>query len=189
MLFKCYETRKYVDFHMEGIIYDVSTLYNGLVSEITLQLNIDVNISIIEIKYIVSDMCLLVSIHNDVGVRVLLDPKKANLDFFTKYLLCISLKDFEMYNEDSGVVTDRRHSEVSLTQTNIDLYSNNFIRLIGVILDGDVDENSEEDNDVISDHSNLIVAENLVYKNRKILKEVMRHVGLVEKNEFLCIAL
>ena len=48
-------------------------------------------------------MCPPVSIHNDVGVRVFLDQKKVNLDFFTKYPLCISLKDFEMYNQDSEV--------------------------------------------------------------------------------------
>ena len=51
-------------------------------------------------------------------------------------------------------------------------------------LDGDVDENSEEDNDVISDHSNLFVAKNQIYNNKETLKEVMRHVGLVEKFSF-----
>ena len=69
---------------MEGIIYDVSTLYIGLVSEIISQLNIDVNISAIEIKYIVSDMCPPIGIHNNVGVRIFLDQKKVNLDFFFK---------------------------------------------------------------------------------------------------------
>ena len=61
---------------MEGIIYDVSILYSGLVSAITSQLNINVNISAIEIKYIVSDMCPPVSIHNDVGMRVFLVKRK-----------------------------------------------------------------------------------------------------------------
>lgn len=121
MLFLCYKTGKYVDFQIEGIIYDASTLYSGLVSEILSQLNIDVDISAIQIKYIVNDMCLPVSIHNDVGVRVFLDQKKVNLDFFTKYPLCIFLKDFEMYNQDFGVVIDRIYSEVSLTQSNVDL--------------------------------------------------------------------
>ena len=50
--------------------------------------------------------------------------------------------------------------------------------------DGDVDENSEGDNDAISDHSNLFVAENQIYNNRETLMEVMRHVGLVEKFSF-----
>jgi len=77
------ETGKYVDFQMEGIIYEYSSLYSGLVSAITSQLMIDANIHNIEIKYIVSDRCPPVSIHNDVGVRVFLDQKKANVDFFT----------------------------------------------------------------------------------------------------------
>ena len=51
-------------------------------------------------------------------------------------------------------------------------------------LDGVVDENSEGDNDVISDHSNLFVAKNQIYNNKETLKEVMRHVGHVEKFNF-----
>ena len=51
-------------------------------------------------------------------------------------------------------------------------------------LDGDVDENSKGDDDVISDHSILFVVENQIYNNRETLKEVMRHVGLVEKFNF-----
>ncbi|KAK4719235.1 hypothetical protein R3W88_017573 [Solanum pinnatisectum] len=89
---------------MEGIIYESSSLYSGLVSAIKLQLMIDVNINDIEIKYIVSDQCPPVSIHNDVGVRVFLDKKKANVDFFTKYPLCITLKNIPMENQDSVIV-------------------------------------------------------------------------------------
>ena len=129
----------------------MSTLYSGLDSEIILQHNIDVNISAIEIKYIVSYMCPLVSIHNDVGVRIYLYQKKVNLDFFTKYSLCISLKDCEMYNQGIGVVTNRINSEVSLTQADVDLYSNNAIRLVGMNLDGVVHENNDGDNNVICD--------------------------------------
>ena len=99
----------------------MSTLYSGLVSAIISQLNIDVNRSAIEIKYIVSDMCPPISIHNDVGVMVFLDQKKVNLNFFANYPLCISLKHYEKYNQDSGVITDRIHSEDSLTQPKVDL--------------------------------------------------------------------
>ena len=89
-----------------------------------------------------------------------------------------------MYNQGPGVVTNRINSEVSLTQTNVDLYSNNIIRLVGMNLDGVVDENNEGDTDVICDHSNLFVAENQIHNNRETLKEVMRHVGLIEKFNF-----
>nr|XP_010319919.2 uncharacterized protein LOC101244949 [Solanum lycopersicum] len=51
-------------------------------------------------------------------------------------------------------------------------------------LDGVVNDNSEVDNDIICDHSNLFVAENQIYNNKETLKEVMRHVGLVEKFSF-----
>ncbi|KAK4724829.1 hypothetical protein R3W88_027608 [Solanum pinnatisectum] len=146
---------------------------------------IDVNINDIEIKYIVSDRCPPVSIHNDVGVRVFLDQKKANVDFFTKYSLCITLKNIAMDNQDSVVVVDRRLSDVSRTLTNFDLYSNNSIRLIGMNLDGVVDENTDEGNGIISDLSNLFIAENQIYKDKETLMEVMRHYGVVEKFSFL----
>ncbi|KAK4710314.1 hypothetical protein R3W88_004827 [Solanum pinnatisectum] len=98
---------------MEGIIYESSSLYSCLVSAITSQLKIDVNINDREIKYIVSDRCPPVSIHNDVSVQIFLDQKKANVDFFTKYSLCITLKNTTMDNQDSVVVVDWRHSDVS----------------------------------------------------------------------------
>ncbi|XP_049387280.1 uncharacterized protein LOC125851550 [Solanum stenotomum] len=170
---------------MEGIIYEYSSLYSGLVSAITSQLMIDANIHNIEIKYIVSDICPPVGIHNDVGVRVFLDQKKYNVDFFTKYPLCITLKNIAIDNQDSVVVVDRRHSDVSRTLTNFDLYSSNSIRLIGVNLDGVVDENTDEGNGVISDLYNLFIAENQIYNDKEALLEVMRHYGVVEKFKFL----
>ena len=66
----------------------------------------------------------------------------------------------------------------------VDLYSNNSIRLIGMNLKGVINENNEGGNDIISDHSNLFVAEDQVYNNKETLKEVMRHVELVEKFSF-----
>ena len=69
---------------MEGILYDTSTLYTGLVNAIVTQLNIEENLNSVEIKYIVSEMCPPIKIHNDVGVKVYLDQMKVNLDFFYK---------------------------------------------------------------------------------------------------------
>ena len=51
-------------------------------------------------------------------------------------------------------------------------------------LEGVINENNEGGDDIISDHSNLFVAEDQVYNNKETLKEVMRHVGLVEKFSF-----
>ncbi|KAK4734139.1 hypothetical protein R3W88_008400 [Solanum pinnatisectum] len=133
---------------MERIIYESSSLYSGLVSVKTSQLRMDVNINDIEIKYIVSDRCPPVSIHNDLGVWVFLDQKKANVDFFTKYPLCITLKNIAMNNQDSVVVVDMRLSNVSKQLTNLDLYSNNSIRLVGMNSGEVVDENNDEGNEV-----------------------------------------
>lgn len=157
---------------MEGVLYDSSSLYSGLVSMITSQLLIDTTINDLEIKYLVDDRCPLVRIHNDVGVRVFLDQKKVNLDFFTKYPLCITLKNITMDNPHSLVVVNRRVSDVAITSTNFDLYSNNAIRLVVVNLDEVVDESTDEDNGLINDVSNLFIDENQVYKDKETLMEV-----------------
>ncbi|KAH0734668.1 hypothetical protein KY285_010375, partial [Solanum tuberosum] len=77
-------------------------------------------------------------------------------------------------NQDSVVVVDRRHSDVSRTLTNFDLYSSNSIRLIGVNLDGVVDENTDEGNGVISDLSNIFIAENQIYNDKDTLMELFK---------------
>ena len=61
------------------------------------------------------------------------------------------MKDYEIYNQGPVVITDRINSEVSLTQADVDLYSNNAIRLVGMNLDGVVHENNDGDNNVICD--------------------------------------
>lgn len=68
-------------------------LYNGLVNSIVLQLHFDITIDKIEIKYIINDRCLPMCIRNDVGVRVYLDQKKIDVDFFIKHPLYITLKN------------------------------------------------------------------------------------------------
>lgn len=45
--------------------------------------------------------------------------------------------------------------------------------------------NNDEGNEVISDLSNLFIAENLFYKVRETLIEVMRHYEIVENFRFL----
>ena len=130
-------------------------------------------------------MCPPITIHNDVGVNVFLDQKKVNLDFFLKYPLCISLVDHQMHNEGHSVInTNIINCDVRLTNIYVDLYSNNSIHLIQMNLEGVIKENNEGGDDIISDHSNLFVAEDQVYNDKETLKEVMRHVGLVEKFSF-----
>ncbi|KAK6792028.1 hypothetical protein RDI58_011109 [Solanum bulbocastanum] len=90
-----------------------------------------------------------------------------------------------MDNQDSVVIMNRRHSDVSRPLTNFDLHSNNSIRLIGMNLGGVVDENNDEGNEVINDLSNLFIDENQIYKDKRTLMEVMRHYGVIEKFRFL----
>ena len=91
----------------------------------------------------------------------------------------------EIHNEGHSVInTDIINCDVRLTNNYVDLYSNNYIRLIGMNLEGVINENNEGGDDVISDHSNLFVAEDQVYNNKETLKEVMRHIGLVKKFSF-----
>ncbi|KAK6787341.1 hypothetical protein RDI58_015866 [Solanum bulbocastanum] len=90
-----------------------------------------------------------------------------------------------MDNQDSIVVVDRRHFDVNRPLTNFDLYSNNSIRLVGMNLGGLVDENTDEGNGIISDLSNLVIAENQIYKDKGTLMKVMQHYGVVKKFRFL----
>ncbi|KAK6780355.1 hypothetical protein RDI58_022539 [Solanum bulbocastanum] len=89
-----------------------------------------------------------------------------------------------MDNQDSVVGVDRRHFDVNRPLTNLDLYSYNSIRLVGMNSGVVVDENNDEGNEVISDLSNLFIAENQIYKDKGTLMEVMRHYGVVEKFRF-----
>ncbi|KAK6802757.1 hypothetical protein RDI58_000540 [Solanum bulbocastanum] len=54
-----------------------------------------------------------------------------------------------MDNQESIVVVDKRHFDVSRPLTNLDLYSNNSIRLVGMNSGGVVDESNDEGNEVI----------------------------------------
>ncbi|KAH0748101.1 hypothetical protein KY290_027333 [Solanum tuberosum] len=82
-----------------------------------------------------------------------------------------------MDNPDSLVVVNRRVSDVDRTSTNFDLYSNNSIRLVGVNLDGVVDEST--DNGVISDVSNLFIDENQLFKIRNTVRNTLVPLGKV----------
>ncbi|XP_060183238.1 uncharacterized protein LOC132613214 [Lycium barbarum] len=61
---------RYVEFKIEGIKYDSNSNYNGLISTIAAQLGIDTTVQTIMIKYIASDRCPPMIIHNDMGVWI-----------------------------------------------------------------------------------------------------------------------
>lgn len=75
------DTVKCVGFQMEGIIYEASTLCDGLVKATSSQIGVDTTVDELEIKYIMNERFPPIHIHNDVGVRVYLDQSKVNIDF------------------------------------------------------------------------------------------------------------
>ncbi|KAH0698570.1 hypothetical protein KY284_012785 [Solanum tuberosum] len=60
-----------------------------------------------------------------------------------------------MDNPDTRVIVDKRDSDDSRPLTNVDLYSNNSIRLIEMNSGGVVDENCDEGHEVINDLTNM----------------------------------
>ncbi|KAK6791359.1 hypothetical protein RDI58_010440 [Solanum bulbocastanum] len=114
------------------------------------------------------------------------DPSGKYVDFQRERII---YESSSLYSGlDSVVVLDRRHSHFSRSLTNFDLYSNNSIHLIGMNLDGVVDENTDEGIGVISDLSNLFTVENQIYKDKGTLMEITQHYGVVEKIQISCIS-
>ncbi|KAH0695939.1 hypothetical protein KY289_013421 [Solanum tuberosum] len=60
-----------------------------------------------------------------------------------------------MDNPDTRVIVDKRDCDDSRPLTNVDLYSNNSIRLIEMNSGGVVDENCDEGHEVINDLTNM----------------------------------
>ncbi|KAG5586660.1 hypothetical protein H5410_047094 [Solanum commersonii] len=58
---------RYVDYDIEGVIYDANTKYEGLITTIVSQLVVDTTIFHLELKYVVSGPSPPMKIHNDMG--------------------------------------------------------------------------------------------------------------------------
>ncbi|KAM3237605.1 hypothetical protein P3L10_012634 [Capsicum annuum] len=81
------------DFGIDGIMYDTTSKYKGLVEAIATQLIIDTSANNLEIRYIISDRCPTMIIHNDTSMQVYLEQKKTVVDFFLKYSLYVTTLD------------------------------------------------------------------------------------------------
>lgn len=75
-------------FKIEGVIYDATTKYDGLIKTIALKLEVNTIIFELVIKYLVSDRCPSLNIHNDMGVQVYLDQKNKFKFLFKISILC-----------------------------------------------------------------------------------------------------
>ncbi|XP_070022081.1 uncharacterized protein LOC107828851 [Nicotiana tabacum] len=106
---------RFRDFEVDVIVVDENASYSILISTIAEQLSIDTSKKIVEIKYMVNDNCPPMEIRNDMGVRVYMETKKENKNLGS-YLLCISVRDFNM--------------ELAITNDNTSAGSSGSIKLL-----------------------------------------------------------
>ncbi|KAH0773889.1 hypothetical protein KY290_011026 [Solanum tuberosum] len=59
----------YVDYDIEGVMYDANIKYEGLMHTISSQLGVDTTIFHLELKYVVNDPSPPMKSHNDMGVQ------------------------------------------------------------------------------------------------------------------------
>lgn len=68
-------TGNYVDYKIEGVIFNASTKYEGLLTTIATQLGVDTSIYELVLEFVVSAQSPPMRIHNDMGIYVYLDKK------------------------------------------------------------------------------------------------------------------
>ncbi|KAH0672122.1 hypothetical protein KY284_023209 [Solanum tuberosum] len=74
----------YVDYNIEGVMYDPTTKYEGLLIAISSQLGVDTTIYHLELRYFVSGPSPPMKIHNDTGVQVYFRSKEMQFRFLFK---------------------------------------------------------------------------------------------------------
>ncbi|KAH0658736.1 hypothetical protein KY289_027484 [Solanum tuberosum] len=166
----------YVDYNIEGVMYDPTTKYEGLLTTIASQLGVDTTIYHLELRYFVSGPSLPMKIHNDTGVQVYLDQKRCNSDFFSKYPLCVTCVDkaMESIEYQTNVQTTRQHivGSNTLCLTNMD-----------PILECYIEES--QGTEIISNPQHYLVAEDQVYINKQTISEVMKRYAFLREFCFI----
>ncbi|XP_049388095.1 uncharacterized protein LOC125852399 [Solanum stenotomum] len=89
-----------------------------------------------------------------------------------------------MVEDEYGPIIERTNNVVGEISGVPDLYSNNSVRLIGMNHIEYIDTVDDEENDIISDASDLSVDVKQVYKDKSVLAEVMKHYAFVNKFTF-----
>ncbi|KAM3232734.1 hypothetical protein P3L10_018093 [Capsicum annuum] len=164
-------------------MYDSTTKYNGLVKAIAKQLGIDTTIKELEIKYLVSDRCPPISIHNDTSVQVYLDQKKYNMDFFSKFPLCITCIDRAMDAFDF-----RTDAQSSYQSNNMEIYlfcTSDAIHLSDIRPTVEDDVLKFSGVEIISNPQNESVEESQVYIDKHTLSEVMKRYSFLRQFRFI----
>ncbi|XP_060210368.1 uncharacterized protein LOC132637273 [Lycium barbarum] len=171
---------RYINFEVEGILYDSKSKFSGLVTVIAAQLGIDTTIQGLEIKYIVSDKCPPMTIHNNMGVHVYLDQKKENKNFFSKYPLCITLRDIAL---DLIEIQDEGGSSSNSIKS---VPSHNGItdQLNAIVPSVDFKAVECQRNGIISDNRYEFVAEKQIYKDKETIVAVMKNYAFSKQFQF-----
>ena len=86
------DANRYIDHTIEGIVFKEQSTFLEFYTTIAKQIGVDMNNKILKIEYKVEESNKRVVIHNDMGVRVYVMLKKANIDF-NKFSICITILD------------------------------------------------------------------------------------------------
>ena len=86
------DTNCYVNYTIEGVVFKEQSTFLDFYSTIAKQIGVDMNNKTLKIEYKVEESNKLMVIHNDMGVRVYVMLKKANIDF-NKFPICITILD------------------------------------------------------------------------------------------------
>ncbi|PHT31915.1 Subtilisin-like protease SBT5.4 [Capsicum baccatum] len=164
-------TGKSRDFGIDGIMYDATTKYNGLVEAIATQLMIDTSANTLEIRYIISDRCLSMVIHNDTNVQVYLEQKKIVFLKYPLYVTILDKTDDVIHQTEGAIVCVRQKYSNKKNEQRRKPFSKDCARLIGI--SPDFEEFEEERVDVICDVMNINIAVKQTYKDKQTLANVM----------------
>ncbi|KAF3667489.1 hypothetical protein FXO38_08569 [Capsicum annuum] len=184
VLYDVLDSGKPRDFGIDGIMYDATTKYKGLVEAIATQLMIDTSANTLEIRFIISDRCPSMVIHNDTSVQVYLEQKTLVADFFLKYPLYVTTldkMDGVIHQTEGAIVCVGQQCFNENNEQRRKLFAKDCVRLIWI--SPDFEEFEEERVDVICDVTNINIAVKQTYKDKQTLANVMELHAFM--NQFL----
>ena len=168
------DTNSYVDYTIEGVVFKEQSTFLEFYTTIATQIGVDLNNKTLKIEYKVEESNKRMVIHNDMGVRVYVMLKKANIDF-NKFPICITILDS----------CDRQISQCKELGVLATVGENDCHDMIVVEPeDTNVVFVSIDTSWVISDESNKHVEVDQVYKDKSILKAVMERYAIKERFQY-----
>ena len=86
------DSNSYIDYTIEGVVFKEQSTFLEFYTTIVKQIGVDMNNKTLKIEYKVEESNKRMVIHNDMGVRMYVMLKKANIDF-NKFPICITILD------------------------------------------------------------------------------------------------